>query len=85
MRMPNRETMVATHKALLPFLQLPLSAQKCDLFPGLQQPLLSLGQFCHAGFTATLTSDTVLINKYGSTTLAGKRDHVNGLYFIPLQ
>ena len=85
MRMPNWETMVATHTALLPFPQLPLAAWKCNVFPTLQQPLLYLGQFFDAGFTSTLTSETVLLTNYGSTTLAGTRYHSNGLYFIPLQ
>ena len=85
MSIPNGETMVETHTSLLPFPQLPLAARKCNVLPALQQPLLSLGQFCDAGFTAPLTSDTVLLTKDGSTTLAGTRDHSNGLYFIPLQ
>ena len=57
---PNGETMVATHTALLPFPQLPLDARKCDVFPALQQPLLYLGQFCDAGFMSNLTSEIVL-------------------------
>ena len=76
---PNGETMVATHISLLPFPQLPLAARKCDIFPALQQPQLSLGQFCNAGFTATLNSENVLLTKDGSTTLAGTRDCNNGL------
>ena len=83
MRIPNGETMVATHTALLISLQTPLAARKCDVFPELQQPLLSLGQFYDAGLTATLTSETLLLTKDGSTTLSGIRDHSNGLYFIP--
>ena len=83
--MLNGETMVDTHTALLPFPQLPLAARKYDFFPALQQPLLSIGQFCDAGFTATLNSEIFLLTKYGSTTLSGTREHNNGLYFIPLQ
>ena len=83
--MPNGETMLATHTALIPFPQLPLASRECSVFPALQQPLLSLGQFCNAGFTATLTSETVLLTKDSTTTMAGTRDHSNGIYFIPLQ
>ena len=83
--MPNGETMVTTHTALLPLPQPPLADRKCNVFPALQQNLLSLGQFCNAGFMATLTSETILLTKDISTTLAGTRDHKNGLYFIPLQ
>ena len=79
MRMPKGVTMVATHTSLLPFPQLPLAARKCDFFPALKQPLLSLGQFCNSEFTATLASETAHLTKDGSTTLAGTRDHSNGL------
>ena len=83
--MPNGETMVVMHTALLPFPQIPLFNRKCDVFSEFQQPLLSLGQFCDAGFTSTLNSETVQLTKDGSATLLGKRDHNNGLYFINLQ
>ena len=76
--------MVATHTSLLPFSQPPLVARKCDVLLALQQPLLSLGQFYDAGFTATLNSEKFLQTKNGSTTLSWKIDHNNVLYFIPL-
>ena len=79
MRIPNGETMVEIHTSLLPFPQPPLASRKCDVFPALQQPLFSLGQFCDAGFTATLTSETVLLTQDGINTLAGTRDHINEL------
>ena len=85
MRMPNGDTMVATHTALFPFPQPPLAAWKCDVFPALQQTLLSIGQFCKADFTATLDSEVVQLTKDVSATLSGKRDHNNGIYFNPLQ
>ena len=71
--------MVATHTYLLPLPQLPLSAGKCNVFPVLQQTLLSLGQFYDAGFTTNLTSETVLLTKDGCTTMVGTRDYSNGL------
>ena len=73
------------HTALLPFPQLLLAARQCDVFPALQQPLLSLGQFCDTEFTTTLTSETVLLTKDGSTALSGTRYHNNGIYFIPIK
>ena len=79
--MPNGETMVATHTALLPFPHPPLSARKCDIFLAPQQPLLYLGQFYDAGFMATLTSETVLLTNDDITTLSGTRDHNNGHFF----
>ena len=85
MHMPNGKTMVATHTALIPLPQPPLAAQKCDVFPELQQPLLSLGQFCDAGFTATLTIETFLLTNDDSTKLTGTIYHNNGLYSIPLK
>ena len=82
-RMPNGDTMVATNTSLLPFPHPLLSAQKCDVLPGLQQPILSLGQLCDAGFTAILDSETVKLTKGSRATLSGTRDHNNELYFIP--
>ena len=83
-RMKNGETMAATYKALLPFPQPPLADRNYNVFPVLQQPLLSLVQFCNAGFTATLDSETVQRTKDVIATLSGTRDHTNGLYFVPL-
>ena len=77
--------MVETHTYLLPFPRLPLAAHKYNVFPALKQHLLSLGQFCDAGFMATFASETVLLTKDGSTTLTGTREHNNRPYFIPLQ
>ena len=85
MRMPNGETMVDTHTALLPLPQPPLASWKCDVFPALQQPILYLGQFCDAGFTSTLDSETVQLTKDGISTLSGTMNQKNGLYFKPLQ
>ena len=82
--MPNGETIVVTHTAILPFSQLPLAARKCGVFLALQQFLLFLGQFCDAGFMANLDGETVQLTKDGIATLSGTSDHNNGLYFIPL-
>ena len=80
----NGETMVAMHRAQLPFPQIPIAARKCDVFPALQQPLLSLGQLYDAVFMTTFNSETVILTKDGRSTLSGTRYHNNGLYFIPL-
>ena len=73
------------HTSLFPLPQIPLSYQNFDVLPALQQPLLSLGQFCNAGFNATLNSENVQLTKDGIAILPRTRDHRNGLYFIPLQ
>ena len=83
--MTNGETMVAMYTSLLPFPQPPLASRKCDVLTALQQPLLSLGQLCDAGLAATLDSETVQLTKDLIITLLGTRDHINGLYFPPLQ
>ena len=85
MRIPNVETIVATHTALPPLPKLPLSDRKRDVFLSLQQSLLSLGQFYDADSMSTLDSETVQLTKYGISILSEKRDHTNGLYFILLQ
>ena len=84
-RIPNGETMVATHTVLLTFSQLPLATQKCDVFQALQKPFLSLGQFLYAGIKAIHNSETIQLTNDGIAKLSGMRDHINGIYFNPLQ
>ena len=84
-KMHNGETMVATHTSLLPLTQLPVASPEYNVFPALQQRLLSLGQLFNAGFTATLEIETIHITKDGIATLSGNIYHSNGVYFIPIQ
>ena len=80
--MPNGDTIVTTHMTLLPCPELPIASRECGVFPPLQQPLLSLGQFFDAVVMSTLDSETIQITKGIIATLLGTRDHSNSLYFI---
>ena len=82
MRIPNNETLVLTHTALPPPTQLPQFYRKCDVFPSLQQLLLSFGQLYNVVFKAILDSETVQLSKEEIATLSGTRYHSNRLYFI---
>ena len=78
--MPNGKIMVATHTALIILPQLPLTTWKCDIFPSLQQPLLSIGQFCRALLMDTVDSEPVWLTKDIIATLLGTIYHKNSRF-----
>ena len=45
-KMPNGEIITSTHIALLPQQNLPDNARKAHIFPGLQEPLISIVTLC---------------------------------------
>ena len=81
--------MSATHTALLPNDSIlpPLSdtARLAHVFPNItNHPLLSIGQFCDDGYTATFTATTVQLSKDGYIYNIGTRNKQNGLWNIDL-
>jgi hypothetical protein len=68
--LPNGNSMVSTHEALLPFPHLPDQAINAHIFPALHgHALLSVGMFRDAGCTAELTAGEVKIKYRGETVL----------------
>jgi hypothetical protein len=66
--------MHSTHTAHLHLPHLPQEATKTDLFPALGSTnLLSIGQLCDAGCTATFTATEATIQKGNKQILQGKR------------
>ena len=85
--------MASTHSATLNLQHLhpdlPVQATTASVLPTLKQPLLSLGQFCDAGFDVILTSSEVLLTKqneveYQNAKSIGVRNNTTGLWDIPL-
>ena len=92
-RTPDGGTMASTHSATLDLHHLhpdlPAQATTASVLPTLKQPLLSLGQFCDAGFDVVLTSTEVLLAKenkvrYANAKSIGQRNSTTGLWDIPL-
>lgn len=68
---------------------LPPQATTAAVLPSLQQPLLSLGQFCDSGFDLILTASDVLLKKHEEVSQydaksIGKRNNATGLWDIPI-
>ena len=84
--MPNGDKIRSTHSALLKWEHFPINARKCHIFPGLKNRiLLSIGQFCDAGMTATFTATKLLIYKNNEILLEGDRNHTTGMWYVDLK
>ena len=82
--LPDGANMQATHTALLPFPQLSLAALRANSFPALQnQALISIGKLFGDGFSATFSKYHLTLVKQ-DITITGKRNTINGLYYIDL-
>jgi hypothetical protein len=72
--LPNGDSIISTHEALLPFPHLPDQAINAHIFLALHRhALLSVGTFCDAGCTAEFTAGELKIKYKGETVLVGAR------------
>jgi hypothetical protein len=75
---------MSSHEILvLPFPQIPARGKVGHIFDAVQQPLLSMGQFCDVGCKATFDAEKVVITRNDQIILTGQRDF-NGLWTIPI-
>ena len=83
---PDGSTMPITHSGFLPIPGASLTARKALVVSTLQHPLLSIGQLCDDGMTATFTkSDVAVTSASGDLVLAGVRNaSTNQLFLIDL-
>ena len=86
-RLPNGTTFDSTHTGMLragtAHTQLPPTALQSHLFPNIDHDLLSVGQLCDAGCTATFTKDHCSIDHDGTPILTGTRNSdTNRLWHI---
>ena len=72
--MPNGDTVTSTHTCLLDLPSLPIAARRGHIFPHFPAgALLSIGQLCDAGCTASLNATTITINRNNRVILRGTR------------
>jgi len=78
--------MESTHEAELPIPELPLQARKTHIFPALQETsLISVGQLCDVGCTATFDKHSAEVYYQGKIILQGNRNQeTNGLWMFRL-
>ena len=82
---PNGSTITSSCSALLPNPHLPIIARKATIFPNLTyRSLLSVGQFCDAGYTVTFDTTTVTMSHPSAPTIIGIRDAPSKMYFVDL-
>jgi hypothetical protein len=80
--LPNKATMMSTHEAELDIPLLPAHAKKVHIFPELASgSLLSIGQLCDGGCTATFTASKLYIYLHGKIIIQGTQQH-NKLWTI---
>ena len=77
--------MQSSHSTNLPFHGLSENATCAHIFPALATAnLLSIGQLCDDGCTATFTHSHLRVTKDNKTILTGTRNHTNGMWYVPL-
>ena len=74
--LPNHGVMKSTHTAQLSLPFLPPEACKAHIFPCLASgSLISIGQLCDYGCTATFTTTTVVVSLGENQVCSGTRSH----------
>ena len=81
--LPNHQHITSTHQANLNINNLPPSAKTVHVFPSLASgSLLSVGQLCDHGCTATFTSSSATISRNGHPIITGTRNKSTKLWNI---
>ena len=84
-QLPNGEQMRATKTGMLDLPTLPPQARVAHVFPQMTgRPLVSIGQLCDSGCTATFTNNKVIVSKDGNTILEGQQYNDNKLWSIDI-
>ena len=78
--LPNGERMTSSHIRYLNIQSLPSETCSQHLFPKIQTSgLLSIGQLCDAGCTASFTQSKLEVrNKHNDIIIVGHRNHIHG-------
>ena len=81
--LPNHQNITSTHQANLNINNLPPAAKSVHVFPSLASgSLLSIGQLCDSGCTATFTASTATISRNGQPIITGHRNKLSKLWTI---
>ena len=82
--LPDGTTLETKQQGELQIDNLPTPAATAHVIPHLKHNLLSVGQLCDAGLTATFSQDKVIIQRKNEHILEGKRNYQNGLWITSL-
>ena len=79
--LPNHDRIQATHKAKLKLPHLPPAAKEVHVFPSLASgSLMSIGQLCDSGCTATFTNKSAIVTHNGKPVITGLRNPTSKLW-----
>ena len=79
--LPNHDRIQATHKAKLKLPHLPPAAKEVHVFPSLASgSLMSIGQLCDSGCTATFTNTSAIVTHNGKPVITGLRNPTSKLW-----
>ena len=82
---PNGATITSSCSAQLPNDNLPAIARQATIFPNLTyRSLLSVGQFCDAGYDCCFTAEQAILTHPTAPTIIGSRDGPSKMYFVDL-
>lgn len=82
--LPNGSTMSSDTTTTLNLPHLTPEAKQAHVFPDLHKSLVSIGQLCDAGCTATFNKTSVTVHKNNNIVVTGTRNTTNGLWEILL-
>ena len=81
--LPNSTTIKSTHQANINLPSLPTSATSVHLFPSLASgSLLSIGQLCDSGCSATFTKTDAIVTRNSIPVLRGLRHPATSLWHL---
>ena len=85
-KLPDGSFITSTHELTLNIPTLPPTAGRSHVFPGLKSSsLISIGQLCDFGCTATFTKSLLTVkNSKNITILTGARDFSTGMWLVDI-
>jgi hypothetical protein len=82
--LPDGSKATSTHTALINWPHLPVEARLAHVFPTFAGSLISIGQLCDCGFTASYNKDNVIIRNNDTIILSGVRDQNTKLWMLDM-
>ena len=76
--------MISNEQAFVNLPNLPSAAKQAHIFPNISKNLLSLGQLCDTDCEVKLTKNKIVITRNHQIILQGTRNHLNGMWLLPL-
>ena len=84
--LPNRESILSTHRGYVPIADLTKAARCAEILPGLEMSsLLSVNQLCDKGCTVVFTKTQATVSKNCNIIFNEKKNSLNNMYQVNIQ